>query len=1452
MSQLANPSSSDDPELVLAFEKNEFDLAGLADLANDDHTVDLALHALHLILLNETEPRRSNRSRLARVLLAMTAVARDDYAGSGHQEYWPFLFDRIAKVEYGNVDSRDFARLRTQPHQSLLGRWFRFALEDFGYTSPEEGQTYVTPIVFHAGIPRTSLTGVVQLIDTAVRRYGQDAVNLPHDLRSQLAKNHIPPLHRNVERLLTSRLTGASQIWNCLARVIFAWRHYGDCSEELRQLPVALDADDVRQSLPAKDAGSASRKTRTQLPRIRFDVSTGEVRLMLPSGSSGDWDVSGLGDRALRWNHTHLGLTAEILHPPPENISVAQRHGVEKIKRGFSTRPSQWRGIWFHASNGNLEDGATIDTNGLEPGRWYVLFEGTPTDSNIPPVYPVPLKWNCFAGHQHWTAWEIDVPPRSQDCSFLEWYVDGNRCHIPLTRRPGARVETCNTPFAEATTATGEVLKVFSDSPIIRLCRDRNLGVTLFRDTDDGLEVLHRADLPADEPWQVPVCEPGVYQLREARGVCRLLLHFALIPRAEVRGPIYDPSKLTVAIELTDTESSGQVMSAGKNAATQQGAFRVEQSTVAPLLEFDWAWRNDIAAPRLTFQWPVEGVRWRVVGLSEDAARWTRETLFISPKDVAKLDAQFEIHVPSNAELRVNEVTYAGKLQRGVGGSGLSLSLLPFGEVVQVSVDDAEPLIAVVISDRPVIDSLDAISDGESVLVTWKSRTSRPGMVLVAWNPLQPNRNPLQFCLTDKQLSEQACEFPCAQLPGEWCSIAIGRLVRSGFTKQVLHIGAADSDPSRPFSILMNLKTGATTSPKNDTPGTWIEFLHGLTLDRLSRSLRSSEEILRFLSRVDDHADNRLDECFQLDSLLAAADSAFDENWRSNTRQAVMQFVASIAANRPARVFRNSRLQSPNTVLQRLLCMGVPIGQSCPQKWLIDDPAVEEATCAYPFSFIRDLWLLGTRNADVVKPTKGTNGGTFSGYGERQKAAAERVWGFLKSHELSFATQLLPMLQRAAWVRNSDCGHCHSLALLSRNLQAEQDFIDALGLDSIALDCQATRDDVFWGNKSPNKNGVLHNTDATRTMSCQRQQKDVRQDYSLFWDHDEQQWYIERPGTSSPTCCRTPILCAPPIMPEKLIDDLDLRKILERWARIDAASHIDNRLIQELADRFVETLCSDSVTGSLHTELLSATQAETKELFGMVVVVPTKVALHERARIAWQLAWVERLTAWQMSDHFSRNDPAVPGQHEAFLKTLSLAFEAWPKLMRRCLSLVELLIWTCYRGGLGVAMRFSSEAPRSSSATSPVPHKSLPAEKPPLIDFVQRPPKPTVVTGAMGVIIDCGADFGRIVIKHPSSPSLAATVTAYLEPKQDSHSWIVRFGWKAIVDSDRHKLTELYAANRRSRDPNIAGTLADFLRGMTVHCELQKTHAWEVVSMRIAFDRQKFDLTPTRRLASER
>ena len=263
-------TSSEDAGLLVSLEQNEFDIAGLAEICAQQSCIDDCLRQLYQIIKRHREPVTHDKKVLAQVLVGMVSVARNDYAADGHQEYWPFLFGRIRDASFADPEKFWSDTLAGPQYQSLLGRWFLEALDAFDYSIPEEGQKYVGPIVFHAGMPNASLPRVLSVIAAACDQFGPQVVSLPADIRSGLVINHF--LHRNVERLLASNLQGAAQLWSCLARVVLAWKTLGDCSDELEQLPIALDPDEVRAALPTES--ESPRLSRTTLPQLRYDPET--------------------------------------------------------------------------------------------------------------------------------------------------------------------------------------------------------------------------------------------------------------------------------------------------------------------------------------------------------------------------------------------------------------------------------------------------------------------------------------------------------------------------------------------------------------------------------------------------------------------------------------------------------------------------------------------------------------------------------------------------------------------------------------------------------------------------------------------------------------------------------------------------------------------------------------------------------------------------------------------------------------------------------------------------------------------------------------------------------------------------------------------------------------------------------------------------------------------------
>ncbi|GIW80406.1 MAG: hypothetical protein KatS3mg105_2213 [Gemmatales bacterium] len=729
---------------------------------------------------------------------------------------------------------------------------------------------------------------------------------------------------------------------------------------------------------------------------------------------------------------------------------------------------------------------------------------------------------------------------------------------------------------------------------------------------------------------------------------------------------MYDANKERVAVEIRNASKTGEVVSTASQEkrplqeASNEG-WRVEQSTVQPTFEIGWDW-CDQTIPPLTLCWPVEGLRWRILGLGEDAARWTRAPIFLSPKNVEGHDAQLEIQVPSCATLKVNEQSWPPNvLDRCAVGSGISLSLLPYGEVVSVSIDDEEPTPAVIKSDRPLISPPEVLCDDDSVLVTWTATTAYSDLVLLAWNPRDVNAEPKQFPATDVGV-----KIPCAELPGPICSLAVARRVRVGFTRNVLQLAGLESDPAQLQSVILNVADGKTTEPSLDIPATWTDFLHLLTLSRLNGSLPGALQIHEWLKVLEGDSPPTLEELLNLDEALNKCDSPFESDWRVAVHQFLTDQITNAISKNPSRVFA-SETGDGDELLKRLFRLGIPIGQHCPFKWLRDvpDPIATHDT-VYPFSFMRDLWLLGTRAvAELFGGGAKTNGSNPS-LDDICTEAAERVRNFLNKHDLRFLLELLPMRRGTAFV-NSEEGHKHSFSFTCPNIDNVHDFLELLGWDNKGIDCDATADDQFWRLQGSNNDRTYRHPDAIRIMAPQRR-REWQLKYSLYWDHEEMQWYIERPVEPLPTCCSAEILHVAKFSIDEVIERLDLQQKLNQGANVtgDRTSNQEPVSVPEL---FTRLLRDDPVTGQLHERLLAA--------------------LGDTPKVAWQIAWMERLCAWNLLRNVSSNDKSVV--QRKLLELLIKMCDCWPELMRRCLATVEFLIWTLYRGGLGIAMRFASD-----------------------------------------------------------------------------------------------------------------------------------------------------------------
>lgn len=1425
-------------DLVKALEQNEFDIAGLVDFFHEQAYVDQCLRQLFRIIRWQIEPDNTDKNTLAQVLFGMLYVARNDYAAAGHQEYWPFLFDRIQQSVFAAPEKFWSEALSGPQSQALLGRWFKAALDAFGYSIPNGGQRYVGPIVFHAGIPTSSLPRAMSVIAAACDQFGTLAISLPADIRAELVANHPYPLHRNVRRLLSSNLQGAAQLWGCLARVVLAWKTKGDCNDELQQLPLALDPDEVRTALPS--VPETRRAARSALPQLRYDPETGEIRLTFPGDATTNWLVTSPQHHPidLAWSRTHRGQTADFKGPFPEQISVKPSDSASGIERVFTPYPSEWPGFWFHAYNGNLEDGLSIDASGLSSGRWYVIFEGTPTKCSVPYIAQVPLKWSWFKGNECWTAWEVEVPPRTNSQSYLEWYVGDNCFRVPLARRPGPRVEFIETPIVTAKTQDGNQVDVYADAPSVVLRRDQPISLQLLKETTDSVSVVARFDLPPETATRLPVAQAGIYQLRESRGVGRTLLRFAIVPDLAIQGPEYDTRNLNATVRISADSRAGQISDDEGLAVTRAtGLWNIRSSTVKPNLKVRWCWSSD-EFPHLTFSWPLEALRWRITGAGDEYSEWTREPLFISPNIVRMYDAQLEIQTPIGSDLLINGNPYTGRIQAGPTGNTCVISLFSYGETIELE-NECQRYTAVLQTERPLIDSLQGASDTESLIITWQSTSKQTGMVVAAWAPCDLLSSPKVFSLSTAEL--ESCEWvvDCNELPGRtWTSISLARST-SGFFQKALHLATRRSETLEPVTLLLNRSTGEVRLG-NDRPITWAEFLHYITLLRLNRKPVDCETIAALLSDMAAGNDFDLSDAVRLladlDQLIAEpATNDRDRSWAQALHQAVLTLVHRVCRDNPDLALSGNN--SPE-VFPILLKLGIPIGRYYPLRWVASgQQTVDLDKFIYPLTYICALWLLGTGRKLLEYHLNKSGQILPERFAEMQLEAASRVLDFHEKLDLPSITAFLPLSRRTARTALTDQGHHHSFAFPTplTSIESLDQFCGVLGIDDKALDCRATCDDQFFHVQLNSGRLAAHERRRSRSATC---------DYSLYWSADESQWAVETPYRSPPTCCFTnlqPLIVDP--IPARELANAVIFESLVSWTSKEIWTPEQAEMFKFLG-RYKETLVSDPISGPLHAELFKPSELETKVLFGRTVQVETHTGLPGLAVIAWQLAWLDRITAWEGENavfDLAEDKSAIMRE---FLYAFGVALDCWPMLMKRTIALAELVYWTLYRGGLGTAVRFrcdrTEQEMRVLRTLRHVQKESI-ASSTSAVTSTGECARTT-----SGVIVGYDAGIGVILLHCRNFPSLEATFDNYVTHGAERHRF-ARFKWRSLPQDTRDRIQKIRSYDENHKNHSGTRTLADVMCGMRVNCTLRNRPGEETDQVDVDFSVRKSHLPKHRR-----
>lgn len=238
-----------------------------------------------------------------------------------------------------------------------------------------------------------------------------------------------------------------------------------------------------------------------------------------------------------------------------------------------------------------------------------------------------------------------------------------------------------------------------------------------------------------------------------------------------------------------------------------------------------------------------------------------------------------------------------------------------------------------------------------------------------------------------------------------------------------------------------------------------------------------------------------------------------------------------------------------------------------------------------------------------------------------------------------------------------------------------------LGLESKSIDCVSTSGDQFF------------NVPCSRFPRSALRQSIERvggkKNYSLSWIPREDRWVIENPEENPHLCCHCDGISLTSVSPSASVfaDRFKIRDLVHGWSQGTTSKQVEDF---EFLNQYDAALIEYFYIGDIHKAVLRRPKQIRKKWLGTEIACNEYDPINESARIAWQLSWIERWIAWEGSDDLVHNRyrNCNNGIEEKLPSALAAAMDRWPQLMRQCLALAEIIYWTFYRQGIGIAAKF--------------------------------------------------------------------------------------------------------------------------------------------------------------------
>jgi hypothetical protein len=983
-------------KLINCFKDNPYGVAGFADfscLTDEDKK------EIHKYFQDcWWEGNKNSEIYYAAVLYEIIGYAQKQYEDGAFYD----KFDSIIRIK--------------DTERQKVSDLFCKALEIFGYFYKTaevfyDAHKFITPYLIHAGIPDTSIDNFVKLI--AVNRH----IDYRHEssLLGEVVKKS--DVHKNVKRIFQLYLAGMDEIWFRLTDAINAFynEEREDCEFYLGELPTSINRKRIITALKNSQNHHIETASKISKPYIKFNSA---FRNFIVSSK----EELNFAQESTQFLEKISNKYEWVIIRPPESEKLQLNDGTN-ISLFFEQDSVKM--ILFDTKTYRLISPEEIERKGLSPTK-YLVFVNQEISLLSCDISVDSGDWSFYG----FCGTEIDFASENhqkQTEYFGTLYFDlKNGQTITFLRNRFDEVNTVKfiddtgnilSPIMHAEVDIVDELiyiPIFNAISCIRFSSPKTKEIQLYKYNQNNKKweyqnvdwtKIAKGDFHCNSK-----INDGIYQVRDKSRASKREVFVIISDFQKLREEYNaDGSEFEVTFtlptsgQLKDTEAgmNGRLRSRTTAARYCDCRFQFEElkvsldkpeenknlqsynntdnicfkmSTRYPLTSLIWEW-NDTALGSFSLYFPLKGLRWRIVSLSQEKDqekiydyRWTDKPIIVNPDNVP-IEHYIELHLPEKKNIIVNGnfVKTITKLNEG-GKWNARLNDYRNSEQIILTLNDKEiPL--VYFAKQPIIEKFEWTASGDIAEIRWTGYVPENTVFLI-WDPLKPAssfreitlQNGTSEILIDNIDSEIFYCFTIANKHGGWrgqfYNIAVHKKIYDNKIKRC-HIGLSQekkgSYEEHFYLLFQNLLDEKFAK---DCP---FDYVKRLRAEEFCRNEKDKELYFCVLKLFCEEMKN-LDECFKNTLEWDKVNKEFGiDRYAELSGKWLPSLLQLVENDNSRKSIHETFIEETKNGMNFAWLKPYQIAEyDCMKNECMKNEWERYTDCPTPFEYFRDLWLISS------------------------------------------------------------------------------------------------------------------------------------------------------------------------------------------------------------------------------------------------------------------------------------------------------------------------------------------------------------------------------------------------------------------------------------------------------------------------------------------------------------